>query len=101
MPAPLAEARLPRIIIIILGIAQHIMRKSTDELWQRLKTEAQEYAASDRPLPDDGECAETVARVVKEMMGSIDAISSEALEFYSTELCAMAEDLRKQQSARR
>ena len=77
------------------------MRKSTDELWQRLKFEAQEYAASDRPLPDDNECSETVARVVKEMMGSIDAISSEALEFYSTELCAMAEDLRKQQSARR
>lgn len=72
------------------------MWKGADEIWNQLKAEAKVWAASNRRLPDDAECASVAETIVKAVLGSSTAISAEAVQFYGAEFCAMVDDFRRE-----
>ncbi len=74
------------------------MWSGADEIWNRLKQSAKDWAASGRQLPSEEECAEIARTTVEAALGSGTAVSAEALEFYSAEFCAMVEDLRRERN---
>lgn len=70
-------------------------------IWTNTKRQALQFALADSELPDSAQCTEVVEKIVAEVLGSSDAVSREAREFYADELRAMTEDLRNRKRAGR
>ena len=62
-------------------------------VWEELKRYSFEYARSDRPLPIDAECEEWLQAILNR---HDIRVTTEAFDFYTSELCAMIEDHRNQ-----
>lgn len=67
------------------------MQSTTFVVWDELKRYAFEYAESDRPLPIDKDCEDSLQAILDRHDVRVTA---EAFDFYTGELCAMIEDHR-------
>ena len=71
-------------------------RSLTFNIWNEIKQYADEYAASDRPLPLDEECEEWL-RALLRRCGTV--LTDDAFDFYAAELCRMIEDRRAEKAS--
>jgi hypothetical protein len=62
---------------------------SIEQFWERLKIAAAKWAASENPIPENGECRKIIMAECRGIR-----LTDEVLDYYTAEFCRMVQEKR-------